>query len=106
MTDNETMGLETMVGGVTTTSAMECNGPGCKLWGSVLLSPEDSISFFRNQSFTKPSGFKKKKRGSVEQNLALGKDPTNRITTPVNFWGERIYFAWNTTLSDTSRANK
>lgn len=51
-------------------------------------------------------GLKKKKRGSVEQNLALGKDPTNRITTPVNFWGERIYFAWNTTLSDTSRANK
>lgn len=62
MTDNETMGLETMVGGVTTTSAMECSGPGCKLWGSVLLSPEDSISFFRNQFFTKPSGFKKKKK--------------------------------------------
>ena len=61
MTDNETMGLETMVGGVTTTSAMECNGPGCKLWESVLLSPEDSISFFRNQFFTKPSGLKKKK---------------------------------------------
>lgn len=50
-----------MVGGVTTTSAMECNGPGCKLWESVLLSPEDSISFFRNQFFTKPSGLKKKK---------------------------------------------
>ena len=57
MTDNETT-----VGGVATTSATECNGPGCKLWESVLPSPEDSISFLRNQFFTKPSGFKKKKK--------------------------------------------
>ena len=105
MTDNETMDLETMVGGVTTTSAMECNGPGCKLWESVLPSPEDSISLLKNQFFTKPSGFKKKKkRGPVEQNLAWGKDPTNRITMPVNLWGEYIYFAW--TLSDASGPNK
>ena len=101
MTDNETT-----VGGVVTTSATECNGPGRKLWESVLPSPEDSISFLRNQFFTKPSGLKKKKRGPVEQNLALGKDPTDRIATPVNLWGEHIYSAWNTTLSDTSGANK
>ena len=62
MTDNETMDLETMVGGVMTTSAMECNGPGCKLWESVLPSPEDSVSLLKNQFFTKPSGFKKKKK--------------------------------------------
>lgn len=52
-----------MVGGVTITSAMECNGPGCKLWKSVLPSPEDSISLLKNQFFTKPSGLKKKKEG-------------------------------------------
>lgn len=57
MTDNETT-----VGGVVTTSATECNGPGRKLWESVLPSPEDSISFLRNQFFTKPSGLKKKKK--------------------------------------------